>query len=309
MIHYLVKRLLLLIPILLAVSTLVFSLLHFIPGDPVDLILGEQSLPADREVLREALGLKEPLVQQYVHFLRGVVTADLGRSLFERRPVAELIGERYPATLELAVMALVFALVFSIASGVLAAAKKGTAWDHGPRLAGLVGISIPHFLLGPLLVIVFSIKLDLLPFSGREELFSFILPAVTLGSAMAAILMRMTRATMIETLREDFIRTARAKGVPERWVVVRHALRNALNPIMTVAGLQFGGLLAGAVVTEKIFAWPGIGQLLIQSIERRDFPVVQGCVLCIAFSYVLVNLMTDVLYTRLDPRIRLGGTP
>lgn len=307
MLRYLIKRLLFLIPILFTVSTLVFSLIHLIPGDPVDLILGEQSLPADRLKMREALGLDRPILQQYGNFLKGLASGDWGTSLFERRPVRAMIFERYPATLELAAAAMVFAITIALASGVTAAVKKGTVWDHASLLVGLVGISIPGFLMGPLLVLVFAVKLDLLPVAGRTEFWGFLLPSLTLGGGMAAVLSRMTRSSMLETLREDFVRTARAKGVAERWVILRHALRNALNPIVTLIGLQFGILLAGAVVTEKIFAWPGMGSLLVQSIERRDYPVLQGCILCIAFSYTLVNLATDVLYTRLDPRIRMGG--
>jgi peptide/nickel transport system permease protein len=261
---------------------------------------------ADREKMREALGLNRPLLEQYGHFLKGLVSGDLGDSLFERRPVSRMILERYPATLQLAVTAMIVALTVSLGFGVAAAVKKGTLWDHGSMLGGLIGISLPSFLVGPLLVLFFSVKLDLLPVSGRQAWGSALLPSLTLGLGMAAILTRLTRSTMLETLQEDYVRTARAKGVAEPRVILRHALRNALNPVVTVVGLQFGVLLAGAIVTEKIFAWPGLGSLIVQSIERRDYPVVQGCILCIAASYTLVNLLTDVLYVRLDPRIRVG---
>lgn len=304
MIHYLAKRLMLVIPVLLAVSTLVFSLIHLVPGDPVDVILGEQSLPVDREAMRKALGLDRPVLEQYGAFLKGLVTGDLGNSLVEKRPVLRMIRERYPATLQLAIQAMVLALAISLTFGVAAAVRKGTAVDHVSMLGGLAGISTPGFLLGPLLVLLFAVKLDWLPVSGREAWASSLLPTITLGAGMAAILTRLTRSTMLETLREDYVRTARAKGLPEKGVILRHALRNALNPVVTVAGLQFGVLLAGAIVTEKIFAWPGLGSLVVQSIERRDYPVVQGCILCIAASYVLVNLLTDVVYAKLDPRIR-----
>jgi peptide/nickel transport system permease protein len=217
----------------------------------------------------------------------------------------DLLIERYPATLELALCATLIAVTISLFFGVIAAVKKGSIWDFGSMFGGLIGISIPHFCLGPLLVLLFSVQLDLLPISGREEFWSFLLPSVTLGSGMAALLTRMTRSSMLETMREDFVRTARAKGVSRTGVIFKHTLRNALNPVVTVLGLQFGALLAGAIVTEKIFAWPGIGSLLVQSIERRDYPVLQGCILAIAFSYVLVNLLTDLAYLRLDPRIRL----
>jgi peptide/nickel transport system permease protein len=306
MFHYLIKRILFLIPILFAVSTLVFFLIHLVPGDPVDLILGEQALAADRESFRKALNLDLPIGRQYLYFLTHLLSGDLGSSLFDRRPVVSLLWERYPATLELAFFAMVIALLISLSLGVVAAIKKGSLWDHGSMFGGLLGISIPHFWLGPLLVLLFSVQLDLLPLSGRDETLSFLLPAITLGSGMAAILTRMTRSSMLETLREDFVRTARAKGVPEFWVILKHTLRNALHPVVTIVGLQCGALLAGAIVTEKIFAWPGVGSLLIQSIERRDYPVVQGCILTIAFTYSLINLLTDLVYTKLDPRIRLG---
>ncbi len=307
MLHYLIKRLLLLVPILFAVSSLVFSLIHIIPGDPVDLILGEQAVSADREALRRSLALDRPLGEQYVSFLSGLVSGRLGDSLFERRPVATLLRERYPATLELAFFAMVVAIGIALTTGLLAAAKKGGVLDHGSMLGALVGISVPHFWMGPLLVLLFSVQWDLLPVSGRDEPLGFVLPAITLGSGMAAILSRMTRSSMLEVLGEDFIRTARAKGVGRVGLYLRHALRNALNPVVTVMGLQCGALLAGAIVTEKVFAWPGIGSLLVQSIERRDYPVVQGCILCIAFSYSLINLGTDLLCAKLDPRIRLEG--
>lgn len=306
MIRYLFKRILFLIPILFAVLSLVFFLIHLVPGDPVDLILGEQALPADREQFRKALHLDLPLGRQYLYFFMNLFSGNLGESLFDRRPVIQLLMERYPATVELAFFSMVIALAIAIPLGVTAAVRKGSVWDQGSMLGGLLGISIPHFWLGPLLVLLFSVKLDLLPLSGRDEFWSFLLPAVTLGSGMAAILTRMTRSSMLETLREEYVRTARAKGVPEFRVILKHTLRNALHPVVTVVGLQVGALLAGAIVTEKIFAWPGVGSLLIQSIERRDFPVVQGCILTIALTYTVVNLLTDLLYAKLDPRINLG---
>ena len=304
MIRYLFKRILFLIPILFAVLSLVFFLIHLVPGDPVDLILGEQALPADREQFRKALHLDLPLGRQYLYFFTNLFSGNLGQSLFDRRPVVQLLLERYPATVELAFFSMVIALLIAIPLGVTAAVRKGSVWDQGSMLGGLLGISIPHFWLGPLLVLLFSVQLDLLPLSGRDEFWSFLLPAFTLGSGMAAILTRMTRSSMLETLREEYVRTARAKGVPEFRVIRKHTLRNALHPVVTVIGLQVGALLAGAIVTEKIFAWPGVGSLLIQSIERRDFPVVQGCILTIALTYTVVNLLTDLIYTKLDPRIR-----
>lgn len=305
MIPYLLKRLLLLIPTLCFVTTLVFFLVHMIPGDPVDLILGEQALPTDKELFRKALHLDQPLGDQYLAFYSNLIRGDLGTSLFDRRPVTNLIVERYPATLELGLAALLMALLLSLASGIFAAVHKGSHWDRGTLLGSLIGISIPHFWLGPLLILFFSIKLGLLPVAGRQGLSSLVLPALTLGSGMTALLTRMTRSSLLESLKEDYIRTARAKGLGESAVTVKHGLRNALNPIVTIVGLQLGALLSGTVVTEKIFAWPGVGSLLVTAIERRDYPVLQGCVLTIALTYTLVNLLTDVVYAKLDPRIRL----
>ena len=303
--RYLAQRLFSLIAVLFTASTLVFSLIHIIPGDPIDLILGEHAIPSDREAFRHALQLDLPLPTQYVHFLQGLFSGNLGQSLFERKPVLELLIERFPATLELAFFSMVLALVLALFLGITAAVKKGTFWDHTSMLTALLGISIPHVWLGPILILLFSITLDLLPLSGRHETFSFVLPSITLGSGMAAILTRMTRSSMLETLREDYVRTAKAKGVSESKIIFHHVLKNALPPILTIAGLQFGSLLTGAVVTEKIFGWPGIGSLLIQSIERRDYPVLQGCILLIAFTYSLVNFLTDLLQMRMDPRMRL----
>lgn len=303
---YLTQRLALMVPILWAVTTLVFFLIHMVPGDPVDLILGEQALAADRELFRRALRLDQPVWTQYTGFLAGLAHGDLGVSLFDRRPVVSLLLERYPATLELAFAAMVLAFLISVPLGMLASVRKDTAWDRGSMLAALVGISLPHIWLGPLLVLFLSVKLGLFPASGREGNLSLFLPAFTLGSGMAAILTRMIRTQMVETLKEDYVRTAWAKGVGRTGVWFRHALRNALNPVVTIAGLQFGALLAGAIVTEKIFAWPGVGSLMVQALERRDYPVVQGALLTIAFTYSFVNLATDLIYSRIDPRITLG---
>jgi len=305
MTHYLFKRILLLIPTLLFVSTVVFFLIHLIPGDPVDIILGDQALPQDKQFFREALGLNLPLGEQYISFFTNLFRGDLGTSLFDRREVSSLLWERFPASLELAFAAMIVAVGISLILGVLSAIKKDTFWDRATLFTSLLGVSIPNFWLGPLLILFFSIYLGWLPISGREGFSSIILPALTLGTSLAAILTRMTRSSLIDALREDYVRTARAKGLPEKHVVLRHALRNALNPVVTVIGLQFGVLLAGAIVTEKIFAWPGVGLLMISAIEQRDYPVVQGCILMIAMTYVIVNLCTDLFYAKLDPRIQL----
>ncbi len=292
--------------VVLGVITLVFFLIHLVPGDPVEVMLGESSQAADRAELRRALGLDQPLGTQFGRYLAGLAELDLGRSLHSRRAVTELLAERLPATIELAVAALVVALSLAIPLGIMAALRPGSVWDRAAMGIAMLGISIPNFWMGPLLILVFSLWLGWFPVSGREGPLSLVLPALTLGSAMAAILSRMVRATLLDVLSEDYIRTARAKGLAERQVVLRHALRNTLLPLTTLLGLQLGALLAGAVITEIVFSWPGIGQLTIEAIQRRDYPLVQGCVLIISLSYVVVNTLTDVVYARLDPRIRHG---
>ncbi len=303
--RFLVRRLLLLAPVVLGVSTLVFFLIHLIPGDPVDLMLGETAQQVDRALLRHELHLDEPLLTQYGRFLGGLARADLGRSLHMRRPVVGLILERYPATLELAVAAMIIALAIAIPLGALAAAHHQKALDYLSLLFALVGASIPNFWLGPMLILFFSLHLGWLPVSGKDGLLHLILPAFTLGFAMSALLTRMTRSALLETMDREYITLARAKGLSKKSVLVKHAFKNALIPILTIVGLQFGGLLAGAIVTETIFSWPGIGRLMIQAIRSRDYPLVQGCVLLISFSYILINLATDLLYAAVDPRIRL----
>ena len=290
--------------VVFGVITLVFFLIHLVPGDPVEVMLGESSQAADRAALRHALGLDAPLAVQFGRYLSGLAGLDLGQSLHSKRPVAELLAQRLPATLELAVAALVVALTLALPLGIMAALRPGTVWDRAAMGFAMLGISIPNFWMGPLLILVFSLWLGWFPVSGRDGPASLVLPALTLGTAMAAILSRMVRATLLEVLSEDYIRTARAKGLGEREVVLRHALRNTLLPLTTLLGLQLGALLAGAVITEIVFAWPGIGQLTIEAIQRRDYPLVQGCVLLISLSYVVVNTLTDIVYARLDPRIR-----
>jgi peptide/nickel transport system permease protein len=302
--RFLARRLVLTIPVLLGVATLVFSLIHLIPGDPALAMLGETAAPEDVEELRTKLGLDRPLLEQYGIFLNGVVRGNLGTSLRTSQPVTQAILERLPATFELAAAAMIVAILLSIPLGIAAAVWRGTAVDHSAMTLALLGVSIPNFWLGPLLAIVFAVELGWLPVSGRGTWAHLILPAISLGAALAAILARMTRATLLEELREQYVMAARARGTSRARAVVRHAFRNSLIPIVTLLGLQFGAVLTGAVITETVFAWPGIGRLLIQSIGFRDYPLVQGCILLIAVTYVGVNLLTDLVYGVLDPRIR-----
>jgi peptide/nickel transport system permease protein len=308
MLRYLIRRLLLTIPVLLGVATLVFALIHFIPGDPAQAMLGEGAAPEDVAQLRARLGLDRPLAVQYASFLQGLVRGDLGVSLRNNQPVTQQILERMPATAELAFASMTVAVLFAVPLGIIAAVWRGTGVDFGAMTLSLVGISVPNFWLGPLLAIVFSVELGWLPVGGRGTLAHLVLPAVTLGAALAAILARMTRTSLLEELREPYVLAARAKGVSRSRAVLHHAFRNSLIPIVTILGLQFGVVLTGAVITETIFAWPGIGRLLIQSISFRDYPLVQGCVLLIAVTYVGVNLLTDLTYGFLDPRIRVDRT-
>jgi peptide/nickel transport system permease protein len=302
--RYLARRLLLTIPVLLGVATLVFALIHFIPGDPARAILGDVASEADIAQLRRQLGLDRPLATQYISFLGGLARADLGTSLRTGAPVATQILERVPATFELAFAAILVALVLAIPLGVAAAVWRGTVADHAAMTLSLAGVAMPNFWLGPLLAIVFGVELGWLPVSGRGGPEHLVLPALSLGAALAAVLARMTRATLADQLREPYVVAARARGVSRIRTVFRHAFRNSLIPIVTLAGLQIGAVLTGAVITETIFAWPGIGRLLVQSIGFRDYPMVQGCILLIALTYVGVNLVVDLAYVVLDPRIR-----
>ena len=302
--RFLARRLVLTIPVLLGVATLVFSLIHLIPGDPAQAMLGEAAPQADVEELRHRLGLDRPLIEQYGVFLIGLTKGDLGTSLRTGQPVTDQIIERMPATIELAAAAMLVAIAFAMPLGIIAAVRRGTAVDHAAMTLSLAGVSVPNFWLGPLLAIIFAVELGWLPVSGRGTWAHLVLPAISLGAALAAILARMTRATMLEELREPYVQAARARGVSRLRAVLRHAFRNSLIPVVTLLGLQFGAVLTGAVITETIFAWPGIGRLLIQSIGFRDYPLVQGCILLIALTYVGVNLVTDMLYGVLDPRIR-----
>lgn len=302
--HRLFDQLLDTLIVLFGVSTLVFLLLVLIPGDPVDVVLGESAQAADREAMRAALGLDRPLPERWIGFYLDLAHGDLGDSLVRRQPVTELIMQRLPATLQLAGAAFVLVLLVALPLGVLAAWRRGRWLDRVAQAIALIGVSIPNFWLGPLLVLLFSVALGWTPVSGNLEPGSLILPSITLGFSMAAITTRMVRSSLLEIAAQPFLRTARCKGLSEGRVMLRHSLPNAMLPVITVLGLQLGSLLAGAVITEVVFAWPGIGSLLVDAIGQRDYPVVQGVVLFIALSYVLANRLADLLADRLDPRIR-----
>lgn len=302
---FLARRAAMLPVLLLVVSALVFGLVELVPGDPVDFMIGENAT-LDRKVeLRAAYHLDDPLARRFVRFYGELLTGRL-RSLHTRRPVVEIVASRLPHTAWLASVALLFSALFAIPLGTLAAWRPGGRLDATSRVAALVGISIPNFWLGPLLIVVFSIQLGWLPVSGADRAASVLLPAATLGLGMAAILTRITRAAVLDVMQEDFVRSARAKGAGEVRVVVGHALRATLVPVLTILGLQFGALLTGAIITEEVFGWPGLGREIVTSIRSRDLPVIQGCVLVIATTWVLVNTLTDVLYARVDPRVELS---
>jgi peptide/nickel transport system permease protein len=304
-----VKRILTALPVLWVVITVVFLLIHLVPGDPIVQMLGDGATSSDISALRHAYGLDAPLHTQYLHYLRGLLHGDLGNSLRLHDSVLHLILQRYPYTLALTLAATLLGAGVAIPAGV-ASAQRHNRWpDRTLGVVSLFGLSFPNFALGPILIVVFAIALGWLPVSGAGVgplgfLSHLVLPAVTLGLGMAAILTRMVRTSMLEELGQDYIRTARAKGVPERTIVYRHALRNALNPVLTVLGLQFGSLLSGAIVTETIFSWPGLGRLTLSAISNRDYALVQGCILAVGLTYVAVNLLTDSLYTLADPRMR-----
>ena len=301
---FLLRRFLQAIPVLAGVCTLVFALIHLIPGDPVQVMLGEGARAVDVDDLRARLGLDRPLFIQYVDFLVGLCRGTMGLSIRYREPVARLILERYPATLCLAAASLILATLIAFPAGILAAMRRGSAWDSLASFVALLGLSMPNFWIGPLLILAFSVRLNWLPVSGMERPSSIVLPALTLGAALAAVLARMIRSCLLEEVGLPYASAARAKGLAEWRVVLVHALKNALIPVLTVLGLQLGVLLTGAIITETIFGWPGLGRLTIQAIETRDYPLVQGCVLMIALTYVAVNLATDIAYIILDPRIR-----
>jgi ABC-type dipeptide/oligopeptide/nickel transport system permease component len=301
---YLVRRLVLTVPVLLGVATLVFALIHLVPGDPAEAMLGESAPAADLADLREKLGLDEPLLAQYGHFLRGLIQGDLGTSFRYNTPVASEIGQRLGRTAQLALVAMAVSVVIAVPLGILGALYRGRAIDQAAMAVSLAGIAMPNFWLGPLLAIIFAVELGWLPVSGTGSWRHLVLPALTLGAALAAIVARMTRASLVEELGELYVLAARARGVSRGRAVIRHALRNSLIPVVTILGLQLGAVLTGTIITETIFSWPGVGRLLIQAINFRDYPLVQGCILFIAVTYVLMNLLVDVTYAWLDPRIR-----
>ena len=300
----LLMRLIYTIPVVWLVVTIVFFLIHIVPGDPVEQMLGEGARAQDIAALRHAYGLDVPLGEQYIHYWRGALHGDLGHSLRLNDSVTHLVITRYPYTLELTIAALMVALLLSIPAGIAAALHRGRWQDNAVGVVSLLGLSFPGFALGPILILLVSIKLGWLPVSGAGGWDHLVLPAITMGGALAAILTRMVRTAMLEELGQDYIRTARAKGLSERTVVYKHALRNAMIPVLTLIGLQFGALLAGAIVTETIFSWPGIGRLTVSAISNRDYALVQGCILAVGLTYVLVNLITDMLYMVVNPRIR-----
>jgi ABC-type dipeptide/oligopeptide/nickel transport system permease component len=305
MIRHFLQRLLYTLPALWLILTMVFLLIHIVPGDPVLQMLGQDARAEDLAQLRHTLGLDQPLGVQYVRYFEGLARGDWGQSMRFSAPVRPIVFERFPATLELSLAALAVCIAIAVPAGVFSARRRGSRADRATSVLTLLGLSVPNFALGPILILVFSIEIGWLPVSGRGGISHLILPAATLGAALAAILARMVRGSMIEELSSDYVRTARAKGISESAVLFRHAFPNALIPVITIVGLQFGSLLAGTIVTETIFSWPGIGRLAVQAISARDYPLLQGCILIIALSYVGVNLLTDLVYAMVDPRVRL----
>lgn len=312
MLIYIVRRLLSAIPTLILVSLFVFTLQKLLPGDPVLAMAGEERDPAVMEYLREKYRLNDPLPVQYIHWVGNVLQGDFGTSLRTEQPVTTLVASKLPVTIELSVLALIIALLIGIPTGVISAVRKGTAVDYGANIVALSGISIPHFWLGLLLIMIFAVKLQWLPASGfvplsedvLQNLKTLILPAFVLGAGLSGVLMRHTRSAMLEVLRADYVRTARAKGLFPRTVILKHALRNALMPIVTLTTLLFGELLGGAVLTEQVFSIPGFGKMIVDAVFNRDYAVVQGVVLCVAIGFLLLNLLADVLYRLINPRLR-----
>jgi len=312
MLNFLGKRILQLIPTLFFVSVLIFSLQHLLPGDPALVMAGEERDPAVIAKIREQYRLDQPMTAQYVYWVKGVLSGDLGESLRIKVPVLDLILQKLPVTLQLGTMAIIIALLIGIPAGVVSAVKKGTAWDYGANLFALWGISTPNFWLGIMLIFLFSIELGWLPASGyvpptenwRANLATTIMPAFVLGNAIAAILMRHTRSAMLQVLQSDYVRTARAKGLSERAVILKHAMRNALTPVITLGALELGTLLSGAVLTEQIFSIPGFGKLIVDAVFNRDYAVVQGVVLVTATIYITLNLLADIAYILVNPRLR-----
>ncbi|MGA2697697.1 MAG: ABC transporter permease [Terriglobales bacterium] len=304
MFRYIFQRVLYTLPVIWLVVSVVFLMIHLVPGDPILQMLGEGAPAADVQAVRHAYGFDQSLGQQYLHYWKGVLHGDLGQSVRLNQSVTKLVLQRYPYTLQLTLASLFVAVILSIPAGIRSAQRRNQWDDRTISVISLFGLSFPNIALGPILILFFSIKLGWLPVSGAGSFANLVLPALTMGGALAAILTRMVRTSMLEELSQDYIRTARAKGLPERTVVYRHALRNAMIPVITVLGLQFGALLAGAIVTETIFSWPGIGRLTVTAIGNRDYYLVQGCILAIGLTYVAVNFLTDFLYSVANPRIR-----
>ena len=303
MYQYIVRRLLLTVPVVLGVSIIVFSIIRLIPGDPARAMAGVNATPEFIEQVRIRHALDQPIYIQYGRFLAGFVRGDLGRSIFSGRPVATEIGERFPRTLLLASVSLVIATLIGVSAGIVSATRRNSVFDNASLFVALVGVAAPVFWMALMLQLLFAVHLRLLPATGIGTVRHIILPSLTLGTASAALMARITRSSMLDVLRQDFITTARSKGLDERMVVYKHALKNALIPVVTVLGLQFGILLGGAVLTETVFAWPGVGRLLVDAILRRDYPVVQGTVMLLAFLFVIINLVVDIAYAYLDPRV------
>lgn len=301
---FIIKRLMLLFPVLIGVSLLVFAIMSFTPGDPAQLILGESAPPEAVAQLREDMGLNDPFVVRYAHFVGNALTGDLGQSYTTGRDVFDEIFSRFPNTLVLALLGVVIAVVMGIPTGILSATRQYSAIDSGSMIFALLGVSMPNFWLGLMLILIFAVNLGWLPSGGFSDWSSVILPAITLGTGSAAIITRMTRSSMLEVIRQDYIRTARAKGVNESAVINQHALKNALIPVVTVIGLQFGALLGGAVLTETVFSWPGVGRMMVDAIRQKDAPTVLGTVVFLATTFSLVNLLVDLLYGFIDPRIK-----
>ncbi|ADI30272.1 nickel ABC transporter permease [Methylotenera versatilis] len=304
---FLIKKLSNFAIVIFGVLLLTFLLIHLVPGDPVEVMLGESASTADRTQLRADLGLDQPLIQQFGTYLAKLSQGDLGKSIHTKTPIVEIVKTRYPATVKLALLSLFIGIALGVPMGIYAALKANHWQDIVVTLVSVRLSAMPAFWLGPMLMLIFAVWLGWLPVSGMDSGASIILPALTLGFGLSAILTRMTRTSLLEVLNDDYIRTARAKGLTEQAVILRHALRAALLPIITIVGLQMGSLLAGTVITETIFSWDGIGRLLVESIEKRDYPVTQACVLIVALSYVLVNLITDTLYRFADPRVRVSA--
>jgi peptide/nickel transport system permease protein len=312
MLSFLPRRLLQLLPTLFLVSVMIFMLQQLLPGDPALVMAGEEKDPEVIEQIRKQYRLDQPLPVQYAYWIAGVVQGDLGESMRIKKPVSELIAEKLPVTIQLATMAMAFALLIGIPAGVLSAVKKGTAWDVGANVFALWGLSTPNFWLGIMMIVLFSVQLGWLPASGfvspfedlGQSLATTVMPAFVLGNAIAAVLMRHMRSAMLQAMSADYVRTARAKGLYERAVVLRHALRNALTPVITLGALEFGTLLSGAVLTEQVFSIPGFGKLVVDAVFNRDYAVVQGVVLVTATVYILLNLLADILYVMVNPRLR-----